>query len=277
MTKKRMYVEEDIAIASAGNNLETRMLPQTIIHEIQFNSDTVITVSAGTHEEKYAIKQFIVKYGGKTIVNLDGIVHADDQEIAGVELLRELARAAAGVDPTEGYYKIPFDPPLPEGEVEFQVQFCSAEHIGADASGTVTAGDFDLEIIHDPEYKGITRIPYWRSGYFNDAAESGDRYHFLPTLPKPLRILAFVTHDGGVRANDAYNALEINYLGKVLWDGTMAKLKNEMQQKSGVANSTGCFIKAFPGGLEVKANSLLLKFDLTAGTAVFVEWLAICW
>jgi len=275
--KKRIYVEEDIEIAAAGNNLVTVTLPRTFIHAIEFNTDTAITVSSGTHEEKYAIKSFRVIFNGKQIINIDGLVLADDTEIAGPELLRELIKYRAGVDPSEGYYKIPFDPPLPPGDVQLEVQFCSAEHIGAASAGTVTAGDFDLEVIIEPDYKGRTKIPYWRSGYFADAAESGDRHHYLPALSFPLRILMLITHDGSTRSNTSYNSLEISYLGNVLWDGAMAKLKNEMQQKSGVLNSTGNFIKVFPKGLKVSPETLKLKFNLTAGTAVYVEWVAICW
>lgn len=275
--KKRIYVEEKIAIAAAGNNLVTITLPRTFIHAIEFNTNTAITVSSGTHEEKYAIKAFRIIFNGKQIVNIDGLVHADDQEIAGPELLRELNRSKASVDPSEGYYKIPFDPPLPPGDVQLEVQFTSAEHIGAASAGTVTAGDFDLEVIIEPNYKGKTRIPYWRSSYFSDEAESGDRHHYLPALSFPLRILLLVMHDGGTRSNTAYNSLEISYLGNVLWDGSIAKMKNEMQQKSGIVNSTGCFMKIFPQGLKVSPETLKLKFNLSAGTAVFVEWIAICW
>ncbi len=275
--KKRIYVKEDIAIATVGNNLEVITLPRTFIHAIMFNTDTAITVSAGTHEEKYAIKAFRVIFNGKQIINIDGLIHADDQEIAGPELLRELIRSKSSVDPTEGFYKIVFSPPLPPGDVQLEIQFTSAEHIGADSAGTVTAGDFDLEITIEPNYKGKTRIPYWRSGYFSDEAEGSDRHHYLPALSFPLRILLFITHDQGTRSNTTYNSLEISYLGNVLWDGTIAKLKNEMQQNSGVANSTGCFLKAFPQGLRVDPDTLKLKFNLTAGTAVFVEWVAICW
>jgi len=275
--RKRIYVEEDIAIASVGNNLETITLPRTFIHAIEFNTDTAITVSAGTHEEKYAIKAFRVIFNGRQIINIDGIVHADDQEIAGPELLRELIKSKAGVDPTEGYYKIIFSPPLPPGDVQLEIQFTSAEHIGADSAGTVTAGDFDLEVIIEPNYKGKTRIPYWRSGYFDDIDEGGDRHHYLPALSFPLRILMLCTHDAGTRSNTTYNELEISYLGNTLWDGKMAKLKNEMQQKSGVANSTGLFIKSFPNGLKVSPETLKLKMNLTAGTSVYTEWVAICW
>lgn len=277
MTKKRIYVDEAIAIAAAGNNLITKDLPRAPIYAIMFNTNTAITVSAGTHEEKYAIKAFRVIYNGKQIINIDGLVHADDQEIAGPELLRELIRYSSGVDPTEGYYKIVFDPPLPPGDVQLEVQFCSAEHIGADSAGTVTAGDFDCEVIIDDGFKGKTRIPYWRSGRFSDAAESGDRHHTLPGLSFPLRILMLCIHDGGTRSNTSYNSLEISYLGNVLWEGSMAKLKNEMQQNSGVVNSTGCFLKIFPNGLKVDPHTLKLKFNLTAGTAIFCEWVAICW
>ena len=273
----RIYVDENIAIASAGNNLVTYTLPRTFIHAIEFNIDTLITVSAGTHEEKYAIKTIRVIFNGKQIINIDGLIIADDQEIAGPELLRELIKYNASVDPTEGYYKLPFDPPLPPGDVQVEVQFCSAEHIGADGGGTVTAGDFDLEVIFEKDYKGKTRIPYWRSGYFADAAEGGDRHHHLPALSFPLRILMLCLHDGGTRSNTVYNDLEISYLGDVIWNGAIAKLKNEMQQNSGVLNSAGCFLKIFPQGLKISPETLKLKFNLTAGTAVYCEWVAICW
>ncbi len=275
--RKRIYLEEKVKIAAAGNNLVVRTLQRTFIHSVEFNTATAITVSAGTHEEKYAIKSFRIIFNGKQIINVDGLILADDQEIAGPELLRELVRYSASVDPTEGYYKIVFEPPLPPGDVQLEVQFNSAQHIGADAAGTVTAGDFDIEVNLEPDYKGKTRIPYWRSGFFSDEAESGDRHHYLPALSFPLRILMLVMHDGGTRSNTVYNSLEISYLGDVIWDGSIAKLKNEMQQNSGVLNSTGCFIKIFPQGLKISPETLKLKLNLTAGTDVYVEWVAICW
>lgn len=275
--KKRNYVEEKIAIAAAGNNLVVRTLPRSIIHAIEFNFNTALDTNDRDGYEEHAIKTLRVIFNGKQIINIDGLVIADDAEIAGPELLRELIRSKAGVDPTEGFYKIPFDPPLPPGDVQFECQFCSAEHMGAAAGGTVAAGDFDLEVIIGEGYKGPTKIPYWVSGNFSDEAESGDRYHYLPAMAFPLRILMLCTHDGNARSNTVYNSLELSYLGNVLWDGSMAKLKNEMQQKSGITNSTGCFIKSFPQGLKVAPETLLLKMNLTAGTAVFCEWVAICW
>ncbi|GAG53806.1 unnamed protein product, partial [marine sediment metagenome] len=255
----------------------TKTLPRTFIHAIEFNTDTAITVSAGTHVEAYAVKAFRIIFNGKQIINIDGLIIADDTEIAGPELLRELNQYAASVASTAGYYKITFDPPLPPGDVQIEIQFTSAQHIGADGGGTVTAGDFDLEVLIEPNYKGKTRIPYWRSGYFADGAESGDRHHYLPALSFPLRILMLCTHDGATRSSTAYNSLEISYLGDVIWDGAMAKLTNEMQQKSGVAASAGCFIKVFPQGLKISPETLKLKLNLTAGTAVYTEWVAICW
>ncbi len=170
---------------------------------------------------------------------------------------------------------------MPPGDVVFQIVNQHAEHIGADGSGTITAGSYNIEVeyaIVDKKGRGKPSLPLWKTGLWNDDNDLGLCPHTLPAFNKPVRMIAFCTHDAGTRSATTYEQIQIEHNGQTLFDGTLAKLTNEMQQKAGVATTAGYFFKGFPQGLKSNGSNLSLNFIATsAGTKKYIEYLVICY
>lgn len=276
---QRLIVASNIPIEAYGKDTHTiEIIPRGWIKAIHITLNTAITVSAGSVIANASPKSFKVIYNGNVIVHIDGASGIDDKESGGIALLRFLHLMEAGVAMSANYWTIPFKNPLPPGNVVLQIVNQSAEQIGANGSGTITAGDYNVEIEYAIKGKKGGSIPIWRTGVFNDLDNIGLCPHLLPTFPKPIRMLAFTTQDAGAREVDSYDSLEIEYNGQTLWQGKLTKLTNEMQQKAGVATTTGFHFKGFPQGLISNGSNINLKFIITsAGTRSTVEWLVICY
>lgn len=277
--KQRIIVASHIPIEAYGKDTHTiEIEPKGFIKAIHITLNTAITVSAGSVVANASPKAFKLWYNGKLIIHIDGVSEVDDKESGGPALLRFLYLMKNGYAMTANYWTIPFKHPLPPGDVVLQIINQSAEQIGANAAGTVTAGDYNIEV----EYlrkgvKGVS-IPIWKCNVWNDGANIGKCPHTLPELPKPIRLIAFTTQDSGAREADSYDSLEIVYNGQTLWEGKLAKLVNEMQQKGGVAITTGFFFKAFPQGLISNGSNVEFNFLVTsAGTLSSIEWMVICY
>lgn len=277
---RRIKVIEKLAIAAAGSNTNVITLPRAHIERIQISVNTAITVSAGSVVANTSIKEVLIRYNGKQIIRIAGLGGVDDLQSAGMELIRELEGQRAGVALTDDFWIISFPKPLPPGDVQVEFTCQTAEQIGANAAGTITAGDHMIEIeVRDKPPVISNLIPYVVSGSFADLNKTGDLFHYLPSIAYRLRLLGFITHDAGVRSNTTYDSLQIQLRGDILFDGTLAKLINEFQQKSGLALNAGNFFKSFgKNGIKVEPDSLLLKFAAaTAGVTKNIEWIAIAW
>lgn len=229
------------------------------------------------------MKKFVVRRNGAQLININGMSAKDDVQAAGTKLLRELCAQRSRLAQTLEYWEIPFPTPLPPGDVEFSWTYQSATRMGADASN-ITAGDHDVEVEYaDPNIakKGKIIIPYIFSFMWADAAKTGNRYHYFPTIPDKttLRLLAFATHDSGVYANDTYDSLILEEKSEKIWGGKLATLREDMKEKTGLALNTGCFIMTFgEAGLRIIPDTTCFKFNAgTAGTLKYIEVLAICY
>jgi len=276
---QRLIVASNIPIEAKGKDVHTiEINPKGWISAIHITVNTAITCSAGTANANCSPKSFKVWYNGKLIVNIDGVSGVDDKESGGIALLRFLYLMNNGVAMTANYWTIPFKNPLPPANVILQIKNQSAEQIGADGSGTITAGDYNVEVEYALKGAKGGSIPIWRTGVFNDLDNIGWIPHALPAFERPIRMLLFTTQDAGAREADSYNALEIVYNGQTLWEGLLTKLVNEMQQKAGVASTTGFHFKSFPNGLISNGSNVVLNFECTsAGTRSSVEWMVICY
>jgi len=279
---KRLIIASQKTIASAGSNVYTvKIAPKGYIKAIHITEHTDIATSAGSYVANACMKQFIVRRNGKQILNIDGMSVVDDVQCAGPKLLRELLRQASRLNVTNEYWTIPFDPPLPPGEVELTVKYQSATRMGSDA--TITAGDHDIEVEYaDPKIASkIARTPYIFSFMWADATKTGNRYHYFPKIPDGmrLRILAFCTHDSGTYSSTTYDALIVEEKGNKIWSGKLSALREENLGKSGLALNAGCFIMTFGSkGLKIVQGTTLFKFQAgTAGTLKYIEMLAICY
>lgn len=255
-------------------------MPRGWIKQIEISVGTAITVSAGTVVTNTSIRSIQVRYNGKQIINITGQQY-DDVPSMGILLLREINKHVHNVAETADFFALNFTDPLPPGDVQLIWSNASPQHIGADAAGTVTAGDHDIEVEIVDAGKASPVIPYISCGLFADENNTGDFYHYMQALPYRLRMLAFVTHDSGTKSATTYDKLTITNQkkGELLFEGKMTKLISEFQRKSGQAMEAGCFIKTFgKEGILVEPDSLLLKFVAgTAGTLKYIEWLAICY
>jgi len=275
----RQKVVDGKSIASAGSNSHTVQLPRDCISSIEISVGTAITVSAGSVVANTSIKTIVLTYNGHQIAYITGLSY-DDLQSAGMQLLREFNAQMNKVALSDDIWVLPFREPLPAGDLQIQWTNQSAQNIGADAANTVSAGDHQIH--YDREPKGARAkavIPYWYSGNFSHADSTGNFFDYLPAFPQPLRLLAFCTHDGGARSNTTFATLQIHHRGQIKFNGKMAELKNQWQQKSGIALSTGCFMYSFgANGLKVDSDTLLLLFNATTGgTAKFIEWIALCY
>jgi len=275
----RQIVVDGKTIAAAGANTHTIQIPKDSVSAIEIAIKTAITVSAGSVVANCSLKTITLTFNGVPIAFLTGLSY-DDLECAAMQLLREFNAQMSGVALSADIWRIPFKEPLPPGQLQLQFTNQSAQNIGADAANTITAGDHDVHYEREPKgARAKPVIPYWYSGNFSDAALTGNRFHYLPAFPHPLRLLLFVTHDGGTRSNTTYDTLQILHRGQIKFNGSMAKLRNQWQQKSGKALTTGCFMYSFgENGIKVDSDTLLMLFAAaTAGTAKFIEWIALCY
>jgi len=278
---KRRIIASQKTIASAGGNVYTVKIPKGYIKSIHVTENTDITVNAGAYIANACMKQFIVRHNAKQIINIDGMSAKDDVQCAGPKLLRELLRQNARLDPTAEYWEIPFEHPLPPGEVELTIKYQSAGRMGADAS--ITAGDHDIEVEYaDPKIASkIARQAYIFSFMWADQNKTLNRYHYFPKIPDGmrLRVLAFCTHDSGTYSSTTYDSLIVEERGNKIWSGKLSALREEQLGKSGLALNAGCFIMTFgKAGLKIIQGTTLFKFYAgTAGTLKYIEMLAICY
>lgn len=278
---KRLIIASQQKVASAGGNVYTIKIPEGFIKSIHITEHTDVTVNAGAYVANAVMKQFVVRRNGKQIINIDGMSVLDDVQCAGPKLLRELLRQNARLNPTAEYWEIPFEHPLPLGDVEFVVKYQTATRMGADA--TITAGDHDIEVEYaDPKMAAkFAKTPYIFSFMWADAAKTGNRYHYFPKIPDGmrLRVLAFCTHDSGVYSSTTYDSLTVEEKGNKIWSGKLSALREEQLTKSGLALSAGNFIITFgKAGLKIIQGTTLFKFAAaTAGTLKYIEMLAICY
>lgn len=276
---QRLIVASNVEIEAYGKDTHTiEIIPKGWIKAIHISLNTAITVSAGSVVANTSPKSIKVWYNGKLIIHIDGASEVDDKESGGPALLRFIHLMEAGVAMTDDFWTILFKSALPPGDVILQIVNQSAEQIGANGSGTVTAGDYNVEVEYLIKGKKGGSIPIWKTGVFNDLDNIGLLPHALPAFTKPIRLLAFTTQDSGARESDSYDSLEIVYNGQTLWEGKLTKLTNEMQQVGGVATTTGFHFKAFPQGLISNGSNVVLNFVcISAGTRSSVEWMVICY
>lgn len=275
---QRLIAASNVPIEAYGKDTHTITIEKKgWIKAIHISVNTAITLNAGSATANCSPKSFKVWYRGKLIVHIDGQSEADSKESGGCQLLRFLHLMVNKVAMTANYWTIPFDPPLPPGNVVFQLVNQSPAQIIAGAA-TVTAGDYNIEVEYALKGRKGGSIPIWRTGIWNDITAIGTVKHTLPTFPKPIRMVLFATHDGGARAADTYESLQIEYNGQTIWDGKLTKLVNEMQQKCGVAATAGLHFKAFPQGLISNGSNVNFNFIITsAGTLATIEWMVICY
>jgi len=274
----RIKVVTGKTISAAGSNMHTITFPRDWIEKIHINIGTAITVSAGAVVANCSLKTIVLRYNGNQIMYLTGLSY-DDLQSAGMQLLRELNAQIARIAAKDDFWAIPFKHPLPPGDLQLQFTNQTAEQIGADAAATVTAGDHNIYYEKAKPAKSKPIIPYWYSGLFSHTDLASQFFDYLPSFPHTLRILGFVTHDGGTRADDTFDSLQIQHKGQILFDDDLPKLQDEWQQKSGIALNTGCFFKSFgANGINVAPDTFLMLFTAgTAGTAKFIEWIALCY
>jgi len=276
---QRLIIKSNVPIEAYGKDTHTETIEiKGWVKAIHITINTAITVSAGSVVANCSPKSFKVWHNGKLIVHIDGQSEVDNKESGGPSLLRFLFLMKNGLALTSDYWTIPFSPPLPPGEIIFQLVNQSSEHIGANASGTVTAGDYNIEVDYLIKGKKGGSIPIWKTGIWSDVANLGTCLHTLPKLPKPLRMIVFCTHDEGTRSATTYETLQIVYNGQTLYDSKLTKLTNEMQQKAGVATTAGYFFKAFPQGLVSNGSNIEFNFiAVSAGTKKYIEYMVICY
>ncbi len=279
MSLQRLIIASNVEIEAYGKDTHTRAIEiKGWIKAIHITINTAITVSAGSVATNCSPKSFKVWYNGVLIVHIDGQSEIDDKESGGPSLLRFLFLMNNGYAMTSDYWTIPFRNALPPGILVFQLVNQSAEQIGANGSGTITAGDYNIEVDYLLKGKKGGSIPIWKTGIWSDEANLGTRPHTLPVFQKPVRFILFCTHDQGTRSATTYETLQIEYNGQTLYDAKLTKLTNEMQQKAGVATTAGYFFKSFPQGLVSNGSNINFNFIATsAGTLKYIEYMVICY
>ncbi len=278
MAIERTIVSTGNAIAPAGSDTHTITLPRGWIKGILIKVGTAITVSAGAVVANCSIKTIILRYNGVQIFYITGN-SVDDLPSAGIQLIRELNAQVQKAAVTAEYIYLNFPFPLPPADVQLQWINQSAQNIGANVGGTVTAGDHDILVDWVNSGNANPIIPFITCTNFADLALTGDRYHYMTSTPKKLRMLLFVTHDAGVRSDTTYARLTVKDKTKTYFDGSMADLKDVQLSKSGLALNTGCFILTFgKDGIDVPPDTLCLLFNATvAGVTKTIEYLAYCY
>lgn len=255
-------------------------MPKGYIKAIHITERTTLACT-GTYTANTALKYIRVRMNGKLIVNVDGMSSVADKQSAGPELLRELCAQEARLAQTANYWELPFDPPLPPGDVELTFKFNTREVCGCSSADLVGSVDIEVEYVPAKIAKKTARVPYITSFMWTDAALTGNRYHLFPKIPDGmrLRILAFITHDEEVRSNTTYDSLIVEEKGNRIWSGKMSRLREEIKDRTGLALNTGCFIITFgKSGLKITPGTTLFKFAAaTAGTLKYIELLAICY
>ncbi|GAG53808.1 unnamed protein product, partial [marine sediment metagenome] len=223
---QRLIVASHVPIESTGKDTHSiEIVPKGYIKSIHISINTAVAVSGGAAVANCGPKSFKVWYNGTLIVHIDGQSEVDDLESGGPSILRFLDLMNAGVAATANYWNIIFPTPLPPGDVVFQIVNQSATQIGS--TGTITAGDYNIEVeyaIVDKKGKGKPNLPLWKTGLWSDDNDLGLNSHLLPAFNKPIRMIAFCTHDAGTRSATTYTSLQIEYNGQTLFDGTLAKL-----------------------------------------------------
>lgn len=281
MQISQQVVEKGIAIAAAGGNVVSRTLPRANIKKIIIEEGTARTVSAGSVVANTAIKYIKVRINGKIVQDYDLGAEVDDKQAKGMALLRDLCAQKDGVALDDNRFEIRFPDAIPNVmEISLTIKFQGAETQGADAAGTVTAGDYDLIIETVPVAKKNPRIPYVTGQVLAHAATTGTFWEFVPEVPFKLRGILFNTNDSGTSATTTYDSFEIidTKTGQTLFTGTGAQLRQKAKSRSKLALSTGMFLLSFPNG--IVANTRRIQFKpaaATAGTAKYVEMLAIAY
>ena len=238
---------------------------------------TEVTDCTGNRVADTSIHSLKVRVNNKEIMDFGG-EHIAAAIPFGLQLLEEwyLQKHRVSI-PTEKWI-IPFPTPLPkDAKVELIMKQSSMLENGCSTDDL--AYYYDISFEYDDAYIGKHVIPEITYVRFDDAAESGDLYHWIPPTQKPLRAIYFATEDSNTLAADAYDFLNVNTPDKVYINNmSMAALEALQEGISGIALTAGMYVVHFPEGLKVEPLTLLFKFNnAAAGTAVVIHMLLICY
>ena len=279
---KTLVYEKGIDIKAAGNGQHSRSLPRLPIKQIIIRVGTAITVSAGTVVANTSVNGIKIRYKTSQIIDWSGLYNKDDQASMGMQMLREWNKHMYGQAESDDAFVITFPKPLPAADLALSFDEQSAQNIGADPAGTVTAGDHDILYVTEKP-KGRPIIPYISTGIWSHGTTTGHKFHFLPATLKQFRLhaLMLATHDAGALGNDELAELRVMNGDKQVFEGKMSDLKSDFQRRPGVNNTlaTGMFIIAFPGGIKVEPDTLQLDMYISAAASSegLVDYAMICY
>ena len=238
---------------------------------------TEITDCTGNRVAETSLHYIKIRVNDKEIMNIGG-EQAAATETWGLLVLDQwhLQKHGQAV-PSEQWY-ISFPTPLPKNaKVELILKQASMAENGC--SSDDLKAYYNISFEYDDAYVGKHIIPHVTWVEFDDAALSGDLYHYIPPSPagKKLRAIYFVTEDSATPATATYDFLTVSTPEKVYINNmSMAALKAKQEGESGYALTAGYFVVKFPNGIKVEPQTLLFNFNnAAAGSAVVIHMLLI--
>jgi len=262
-------------LAWSAGGLISETLPRAPISKIIILHNTG-TPGGGSYVANTAIEDIVIRINGKELINWGGTSGIAGAMSFGIRALREFYSQKHRIAMTSEYFEIELPDALPENaQIDIKATMASLASMGCTTSYD---GTFDILYETQDKIPAKTLVPYITWGEWAHSNSTGTLIEYLTSLPYKLRALILITEDSNTLANTTYDSLKVSFPKVPIFDGNMASLRAQFQQKSQMALSTGFFMLSFKGGKKIPPNTFKLEFYAgTAGTAKKVHWYAICY